>query len=42
MCSDFSKIEAGRLEIENAPFALDDLLRNLAVVLATRRGQQAH
>ena len=37
---DFSKIEAGRLEIENAPFALDDLLRNLAVVLATGVGNK--
>lgn len=37
---DFSKIEAGRLELEDAPFCLDDLLRNLAVVLATGVGNR--
>ncbi|MBA3033620.1 MAG: response regulator [Gammaproteobacteria bacterium] len=32
---DFSKVEAGKMEIENAPFRLDQLLRNLSVVLST-------
>lgn len=32
---DFSKIEAGRLETEVAPFALADVLDNLATVMAT-------
>ncbi|MDF1613686.1 response regulator [Desulfurivibrio dismutans] len=32
---DFSKVEAGRLELENKPFRLDHLLRDLAGVLAT-------
>ncbi|HZK89909.1 MAG TPA: response regulator [Stellaceae bacterium] len=32
---DFSKIEAGRLEIEQAPFRLADVLDNLAAIMAT-------
>jgi signal transduction histidine kinase/CheY-like chemotaxis protein len=32
---DYSKIEAGRLELENAPFSLDDVLDGLATVMAT-------
>ncbi|WAR47038.1 PAS domain S-box protein [Methylomonas rapida] len=31
---DFSKIEAGRLELENAPFRLSDLLDSLAALMA--------
>ncbi|WP_301101844.1 response regulator [Propionivibrio sp.] len=31
---DFSKVEAGKMELENTPFRLDDLLRNLSVVLS--------
>ena len=30
---DFSKVEAGRMELERVSFRLDDLLRNLAVIL---------
>lgn len=37
---DFSRIEAGRLELEDATFSLDDLLRNLAVILATEVGDK--
>ena len=32
---DFSKIEAGRMEIEHAPFSLDEVLRNLSAVVST-------
>ena len=32
---DFSKIEAGRLELEHAPFSLDDVLRNISAVVST-------
>lgn len=31
---DFSKVEAGKMELENVPFRLDGLLRNLSVVLS--------
>jgi PAS domain S-box-containing protein len=31
---DFSKVEAGKLELESIPFSLDEVLRNLAVILA--------
>ena len=32
---DFSKVEAGKMVLEDAPFRLDQLLRNLSVVLST-------
>jgi len=32
---DFSKVEAGKLTLDDTPFRLDDLLRNLSVVLAS-------
>ncbi len=32
---DFSKIDAGKMTLENAPFRLDQLLRNLSVVLSS-------
>ncbi|WP_081642697.1 response regulator [Aquaspirillum serpens] len=32
---DFSKIEAGRLELEDVPFAMDELLRNLSAIMST-------
>jgi len=32
---DFSKIEAGKLELEEAPFSLGDLLRNLSIILSS-------
>lgn len=35
---DFSKIEAGKMVLERRPFALDELLRNLSVMLATSLG----
>ncbi|WP_051228865.1 hybrid sensor histidine kinase/response regulator [Paludibacterium yongneupense] len=38
---DFSKIEAGRLEIENAPFCLADVLSNLATIMANNVGEKA-
>jgi hypothetical protein len=38
---DFSKIEAGRLEIENAPFCLADVLSNLATIMASSVGDKA-
>jgi len=31
---DFSKIEAGRVEVEHAPFNLDDVLENLSTIMA--------
>ena len=37
---DFSRIEAGRLHLEQRPFALDELLRNLAVMLAAALGDK--
>jgi PAS domain S-box-containing protein len=35
---DFSKVEAGKLVLDDAPFRLDELLRNLAVVLSSAVG----
>ncbi len=32
---DFSKVESGKLELDDAPFRLDELLRNLSVVLSS-------
>jgi len=32
---DFSKVEAGKMTLDDAPFRLDELLRNLSVVLST-------
>ncbi|MBK6999692.1 MAG: response regulator [Rhodoferax sp.] len=32
---DFSKVEAGKLELDDAPLHLDELLRNLSVVLSS-------
>ncbi len=32
---DFSKIEAGRLELEHAPFSLQEMLRNVSAVVST-------
>ena len=37
---DFSKIEAGRLEIEHAPFRLNDLIDNLAGIMAANAGSK--
>lgn len=37
---DFSKIEAGRLEIEHIPFRLDDVLDNLAAIMASNVGDK--
>lgn len=31
---DFSRVEAGRLELEQLPFSLDNLLRDLSVMLS--------
>ncbi len=36
---DFSKIEAGRVELEHAPFALDDLVNYLSSGLATQASE---
>ncbi len=33
---DYSKIEAGRMELENAPFALSDVIKNLRAVFETK------
>jgi PAS domain S-box-containing protein len=33
---DFSKIEAGKLELESAPFNLDDILENLASLISVK------
>ena len=35
---DFSKIEAGKMELEPRPFSVDQLLRDLSVILATSAG----
>ena len=32
---DFSKIEAGKLELDKAPFSLNELMRNLSVILSS-------
>lgn len=37
---DFSKIEAGKMELEEAPFSLDPLLKDLAVILSTNIGDK--
>lgn len=37
---DFSKIEAGRLEIEHAPFRMDDVFDNLAGIMAANAGDK--
>ncbi len=37
---DFSKVEAGKLELEQIPFQVDDLLRNLAVILSASARQK--
>ena len=37
---DFSKVEAGKLELESAPFRLDQVLRNLSVVLSAALGNK--
>ncbi len=37
---DFSKIEAGRLEIENTPFYLDDVLQNLSDLVSIKAGEK--
>ena len=37
---DFSKVEAGRIELEQVPFRLDDLLRNMSVILAANAQQK--
>ncbi len=37
---DFSKIEAGRLEIENTPFYLDDILQNLSDLVSIKAGEK--
>jgi PAS domain S-box-containing protein len=37
---DFSKIEAGKMELDLHPFDLDDLMRDLAVVLSANLGEK--
>ncbi|MES2113499.1 MAG: response regulator, partial [Pseudomonadota bacterium] len=37
---DFSKIEAGRLELEHAPFRLQDVCDNLAAIMAANAGDK--
>ncbi|TCT19407.1 response regulator [Thiobaca trueperi] len=37
---DFSKVEAGKLVLDETPFRLDDLLRNLSVVLSSALGSR--
>jgi len=37
---DFSKIEAGKMELDPHPFALDQLLRDLSVILSTNVGER--
>ena len=38
---DFSKIEAGKLSIEHHPFALEDVMRELAIVLSANLGNKS-
>ena len=38
---DFSKMEAGRLQLEQHPFALNELLRNIGIILAASVGSKA-
>ncbi|MDO8699613.1 MAG: response regulator [Rhodoferax sp.] len=35
---DFSKVEAGKMQLESEPFRIDELLRNLSVVLSANLG----
>ncbi len=37
---DFSKIEAGRLDLERAPFSLDDVLNNLASIIGFKADEK--
>ncbi|PZP96907.1 MAG: hypothetical protein DI587_18780 [Variovorax paradoxus] len=37
---DFSKVEAGKLDIESAPFRLDEVLDNVAALLAQKAGDK--
>ena len=37
---DFSKVEAGKLDLESVPFALDEVLNNVATLLGTRANQK--
>ncbi len=37
---DFSKVDAGKMSLEQAPFRLDQLLRNLSVVLSANLGSK--
>ena len=37
---DFSKIEAGKLQLDPHPFALDDLLRDLGIILSGNHGDK--
>jgi len=37
---DFSKIEVGRLELENAPFALNDVLDNISAIMGAGAGDK--
>ena len=37
---DFSKMEAGRVQLEQHPFALNDLLRNIGIILAASVGNK--
>jgi PAS domain S-box-containing protein len=38
---DFSKVEAGKLELDQRPFAVDTLLRDLSVILSANLGARA-
>jgi PAS domain S-box-containing protein len=37
---DYSKVEAGKMSLEKAPFRIDQLLRNLAVILSSNGGSK--
>lgn len=37
---DFSKVEAGKMTLESTPFAMDQLMRDLAVILSASTGQR--